>query len=358
MILLQDLPREVLLNILEKLDPSDICRLGSTCKYLQDLTMDEFLWTKIILKEFALKVQSDQMFSPKHFYRTVLHPYKSTIGVWKQTDSGYYGGLLKVSAHSDSIQFEKFKTPDSIEKNLMKEDVLKIYYQHGSNEPFIEVQNTQDSAEVIVTDDEGLKINLTTAGSNSNMNKYEKLEIIPNRSRLPICEGIYLGSFGPYGLKLIHLSLPQSRQFVGVQGIKITGGSNVPADEVTFRVTDDKCLDMTIEEQNSMANINRFATNPRYIDFNEDSLLDFVPPNDAFDMYGDIIPFTKCLGRWNCECQIASHGHQNPEFIPGHLIVFSQEYFAVLFNISNTYYNTDIAGFIILYKNVTKQVCE
>ena len=354
--MLQDLPVELLLGIMEKLEAIDICNLGSTCKNFHRLSLDECLWIKIISKEFSLNVRSDANFSPKHFYKTVLYTYKSTIGLWKQTNSRYYGRLLKITAYCDSLQLQYFETPDDIGGSFKKVDFVKISYQHESNEALSQIQNLQSgSAKVSLTDAGCLTVHLCGSDDDEDsfFYKYEKLEI-GLKTRLPIEEGIFLGSYGPHGIEVIQLSLPYFDNLNEAQGIKITGDPNIPAGKVTFRVIDDKCLDMTHEEQSSMSNINEFTRNPKHIEFREDLLLDFVPPIDAFNLNGDEIPFTKCVGRFNCECQIADHDYQNAKFIPGHFIIFNKNYFAVIFNMSNAEFAA--GGAIILYRNITKQL--
>ena len=130
------------------------------------------------------------------------------------------------------------------------------------------------------------------------------------------------------------------------QGVKLTGDPNISFGEITFRITDDRCLDMDRDDQSSMAKVEKFNEAPKYIeDYNQNTELDFVIPEDCFER--ETVPFKKCRGRWMAEGQIAQHGGYNPEFIPAHFILFNHEYFAVLF--------IELRS-IILFRRVTDQV--
>ena len=48
--LLQELPTELLLNIMCKLDPINIAALAQTCKHYHALSQAESLWINVILK--------------------------------------------------------------------------------------------------------------------------------------------------------------------------------------------------------------------------------------------------------------------------------------------------------------------
>ncbi len=132
-----------------------------------------------------------------------------------------------------------------------------------------------------------------------------------------------------------------------MQGVKITGDPNISFGEITFRITDDRCLDMDRDNQSSMANVEKFNDDPKYIEHfnNQNTELDFVIPTDCFER--ETVPFKKCRGRWMAEGQIAQHGGFNPEFIAAHFILFSHEHFAVRF--------IELRS-IILFRRVTGQV--
>jgi len=387
--MLQVLPIELQLSVMSYLNPGNLSALAATCKHFNFLSKDEFIWIEIIFREFAIKVKSRQDFSARHFYKTVLHKHKHILGVWNRTNLKFYGGILKVTALCDSIQFQELIPPHKIEGDFKIQDFMKISYKHDSDQPITQIQTkllNTNSSEIRSNDDE-LEFSLifqdseditenpadwrsvmtdfitTISGEGASMTdllmfrfietihsralyRYEKLQPGNNDLKLPIVEGLYLGTYGPHGMEVIQLTATSSPHLVrGAEGTKVTGDPNVSFGKVSFRVTDDRCLDMTKQEQDSMFEVERFSKNQKFIDYREDLSLDFVAPVDAHQR--EMLPFSKCIGRWNCECQIAQHGGYNASFIPGHFILFSQDYFAVLF--------IELRS-ISLYKRVTKQV--
>jgi len=388
--MLQDLPLELQLSVMTYLDPGNVSALSATCKHFCNLSTDESIWIKIIFREFGLKVKSRHDFSPRHFYKSVLHPHKHILGVWNRTNLKFYGGILKVTALSDSIRFQELIPPHKIEEDFKICDFMKICYSHDTEKPVTQIQtkilntksseircNEESELIFIFPDSEDITENpadwrsvmtdfiTTISGEGASMTdllmfrfietihsrslyRYKKLQHLNNDLKLPIVEGLYVGTYGGHGMEVIQLSKTSSEHLVcGAEGTKITGDPNVAFGKVSFRVTDDRCLDMTKEEQDSMFEVERFSRNPKFIDYRDDLSLVFAAPVDAHER--ETIPFSKCIGRWNCECQIAQHGGYNATFIPGHFILFSQDYFAVLF--------IELRS-LSLYKRVSKHIFE
>ena len=96
-----------------------------------------------------MKVKSKHDFSPRHFYKSVLHPHKHILGVWNRTNLKFYGGILKVTALSDSIRFQELIPPHKIEEDFKICDFMKICYSHDTEKPVTQIQtkilNTKSS---------------------------------------------------------------------------------------------------------------------------------------------------------------------------------------------------------------------
>ena len=78
-----------------------------------------------------------------------------------------------------------------------------------------------------------------------------------NIHKFPLTEGIFLGDYGAHGIEVVQLQIRQLPTTVaGTQGVKVTGDPNITFGEITFRITDDRCLDMTLDDQaNSSSNL-------------------------------------------------------------------------------------------------------
>ena len=82
----------------------------------------------------------------------------------------------------------------------------------------------------------------------------------------PLPEGLFKGDYGPHGVELIHLQVPETG-FKGLKGLKVTGDPNVPFDKITFEVDEDRCLNIPEEAQQSCNSIIQFHQDPQYVSY-------------------------------------------------------------------------------------------
>jgi len=148
--------------------------------------------------------------------------------------------------------------------------------------------------------------------------------------------GLFAGDYSVHGVEFINVGLVDDESSPGEQNIsllgrKVTGDPNVPFDKVTFEVDDPRCLNMSLEEQETTGNIGRFMEEPRYIEYQDGLRLPFKVPEDCNDAQYLPPGLNYCRGRWSCKCQVAYDNYQFPSMIPGNLIVFNQDLFAVIF---------------------------
>ena len=57
--MLEDLPPEVVDNILTYLDPIDILRIGWCCQKLQTIANNEQVWIKCALRKYSIDLRND-----------------------------------------------------------------------------------------------------------------------------------------------------------------------------------------------------------------------------------------------------------------------------------------------------------
>jgi len=151
-----------------------------------------------------------------------------------------------------------------------------------------------------------------------------------SQNKNPLAEGLFKGDYGPHGVELVHLQVPENR-IIGLKGTKVTGDPNVPFDKITFEVDEDRCLNIPEDVQQSCTSIIQFLQNPQYISYQEGLKLNFRLPEHCHGAENFPESLTHCKGRWSCKCQIAGNGFTDPEMIPGNFIMFNENLFAVLF---------------------------
>jgi len=133
---------------------------------------------------------------------------------------------------------------------------------------------------------------------------------------------------GLHGVEFINVGLVETESSPGERNIrllgrKVTADVIVPCDKVIFEVVDPRCLNMSLEEQETTQNIRRFMEEPRFIEYQEGLSLPFKVPEDFDDAQYLPPGLTHCRGRWSCTCHF-------PIMTPGNLIVFSEDLFAVI----------------------------
>eukprot|EP00088_Acartia_fossae_P034409 TRINITY_DN3532_c1_g1_i3.p1 TRINITY_DN3532_c1_g1~~TRINITY_DN3532_c1_g1_i3.p1 ORF type:complete len:393 (+),score=73.22 TRINITY_DN3532_c1_g1_i3:464-1642(+) len=388
--MLQNLPPEILITIFSNLDLPSITALTTTCKAFHDLCRNESIWANLSYRQFNVDLKVTATFSPRLFYRTLLYPYRKAVGVWQRKNLKHYGSILKVTPKSDGIHLQELVAPTKIFGDFKVFDFVKIGYDENSDKVVFENRSRfpkggracvkvngvaglsvifpeleessanpsewrQNITEFIETTygkgtqltDLGLHRFIETLQANS-FHRYEKLEPpLPNTQNLPITQGYFFGTYGDHGIEVVqvksfHLSPQTSSAISDIGGLKITGDPNIAAGQITFRIIDDKCLNLTLQDQESMAQVEKFDKTPRYVDYFDGLELDFRVPEDCHER--EKLDFQKCRGRWRCEGQIAQHGGYDARFIPAHFILFDEDYFSVLFI---------ELGSIVLYRRIT-----
>ena len=161
----------------------------------------------------------------------------------------------------------------------------------------------------------------------------------------PISPGIFKGTYGPHGVEIIRLeyrSMPsvEHRCEAVIVGEKLYGDRNVPSYQLTFKGYLNKPLTLTKEDQSNISKIKSFMNDDSQQEGKslptkdtKPNIQPFVLPVECECEYpldsSDI--FQSANWRFEATCQIASDMFQNPEWIDGNLVIFSEDMFGVIF---------------------------
>jgi len=352
--------------VMSHLSAKDLAAMSRVNHHFRKLTDDESIWIRLAQKDFDVRLHSSEEFSCRLSYQSVLYPYRGALGVWQRQNLKHYGGLLKVSLTDHYVSFDdlipelKVGEPSAFkrqpflrisrkrsEESAVIENLSKIAVTSNVKINLPSKDNSTLSVRLVDIKDATMKwsdmltefmklfggeneqnqLRLKKAYLSRSLYFYKKLPMNWAERKLPLKSGIFIASYGPHGTEVISLNVAETMK--GSEGVKVTGDPNVPFGEITFRLTEDECLDVPLDCQENTWLLEQFLMDPQYISYQEGLDLDFQVPRDCFGR--EDIPFKKCKGRWNCECQIARHGFVNPEFIPGNLVLFSDDLFAIHF---------------------------
>ena len=107
-----ELPTELQLMIMCRLSLGTLCACTQVCSELNLLAEDEEIWTSLARRDFGVRLPAASAdFSPKLFYRDVLHKYRRLLGLWQRRNLKHYGSLLRVSARGAALVFEEILPP-------------------------------------------------------------------------------------------------------------------------------------------------------------------------------------------------------------------------------------------------------
>ena len=379
--MLLNLPPEVVQFIVSTLSsPGDLCSLRLSCKKLRDYCDQDVVWSKLCRDQFGVSVSCQDYHSPRIFFQHFAYKFGPLVGLWQRRNLKFYGGLVKItfSQVNKSVLFKNLIPKSDIYENLEEQLFLTISF--GEDYQIVitnhDVLTSKEKAEIHFPDQDGcLSVAIpsmidyiaspaewrdlldhfrswdTTANTESALMKFvsvyhsrnmftysrvlspawvtehhrDRASGSPQLARL--APGLFKGMYGAHGVELVHLRDGQL--------VKVTGDPNVPFNQVTFRVTMGNKIVLPLEIQRNLDDVIEATVDgqeyPKYmIEGDDDSdTYDFVVPESMVERIP--IPWTKCLGRWVGEAQIAAHMFVNSSFIPANLILFSEDEFAVMF---------------------------
>ncbi len=109
----------------------------------------------------------------------------------------------------------------------------------------------------------------------------------------------------------------------------------MPCREVSFTGRIDDQIRLSADQQESIETLRTLELETIQWN-NEEGPADTAPqpfkvPRDCYARFPETIDTELCRSRFLCRCQVAGHNHLNPELIHGHLVVFDEDTFCVVF---------------------------
>jgi len=169
---------------------------------------------------------------------------------------------------------------------------------------------------------------------NRGLGVCERLDVIKECSSAkgskicPINPGLFKGTYGPHGIELILLRF--NRETTKLEGFKVTGDVNVPADENSFVADLNRPMVLTEEQQLTTRMLAQIDTH----DLPEEDAASqmagqiFRVPIDCYDRFADTP--TRCRARYHSLGQIAGHNYTGPSYTHNHFIVFDDNLFGIM----------------------------
>ena len=293
---LTNLPLEVLVRILENVDPNDIIdSVSLTCKQLNIASKVELLWEKVCFKHFGIDFgrSNREDGSPRLFYQKILRKYGQFLGP-NSCASQYirkYGSLFQLmyddawgllmiqwfppeepyvsrplrpykcfTIHRDKGQ-ETVRCWDDI--ILYKKCIFDTEWSEATLRIFpsslsLDVKSSQvfqkqSKYNSLATDyyrkdnerfleREGLRANMMSVQKYGTMKQKESPSMLftglttsksfRDGKRVPIKPGLFKGNYGDHGIEIIQLGFDDLGNGFG---LKITGDHNVPAMQNSFQ---------------------------------------------------------------------------------------------------------------------------
>jgi len=373
-------PLEILLHIFSHASVQDLSRLRQVCRRFQEVVDKEQVWIAKAKKDFSinLRVEAEKP-SPRTLFQHLIFRFKTLFGKWQRLNLRFYSSLaeFKWDPLTMSIALDNLLPSSKLSKPLDRVRFLQVGLEYDEGKWKTKITNldrmTNSQGVTMALDARSLDIMIPNTkdytispaewrellaefisrnpGGDTMSGLEMFVSLYHSRSHFsfgplfsndwldrhnfslpgtPIRPGLFQGTFGQHGIELVHLQI-FGATLEGARGVKVTGDSNVPFNEVAFRITDGvNCLDLSEEEQDSRELLQESLEVPRNVPYQDGLSLNFHVPRHMFKRE-ELKKWTSCKGRWAAEGQTAQHMFQNPEFIGAHFILFSEDEFAVMY---------------------------
>ena len=384
---IDELPLEVFEHVLSYLNGIDILKISWCNHLLRSIATNEQIWIKCALREYNIDLRNDASkdtsqnahicTSARVFTVKILMPIGTCLqNMWQLYNFEHFGGLAKLLYHHWSIYLVNFDPPKHphTENRLQPEILCRMYLNDQLqilSETFIANQkNSIVPQSLLETIDNGQTLKLYCSPVepihaeplielfqkrlgihfiemaaermdcrvrllNSGEQLFKPLETnsaIP--AFCPLRPGLFKGTYGSHGIEIINVMYENEMKII--TGRKVTGDPNIPFGKISFQASLDKPMFLTKEEQRSLDLIKSYMAENNTCDDdltqNKPSLNPFEPPyNCRIEPSLDRDIFQTEMWRFQATCQVAFHGYDNPRFIDGNLIVFSENTFGVIY---------------------------
>ena len=120
-ITLDNLPDEILVQILGYLNATDVPRVSLVNKRLKAISDDPSFWINAASRDYNVSLKSS--YSPKDIYQKLLHKFRGVLGLWQRKNLEYFSQLIRVFySHEDStIVFQHLVAPRSVNDDVIQD---------------------------------------------------------------------------------------------------------------------------------------------------------------------------------------------------------------------------------------------
>ncbi|XP_072013367.1 F-box only protein 31-like [Amphiura filiformis] len=326
-------------------------------------------------------------------YTKVLHPYGHILGTW-QPQMGPYGGLVSIRVQDGMLVAIQYLPPVDpkvclplrsrqlfhIRINEDKQTIVeclkgpngphKLQVLPGNGDAESEdnfsvlcskpdkhrlFESRQEELQNWIREEVGLEGHANLQHNFPNMhdhhiellrikyiilNQYDssclfkRLPTPVDNSDVPFKAGFFKGTYGGHGIEIVSVTYQDNK----LLGTKITGDPNVPARQLSIEAHLDEPMILTKTQQETLGNIEGLqkddvlVKDPKLLAHSQS----FAVPYGVHDRgMGEVasqigLQLDRCKRRYFATGLIAMHGFRNSSRTPCHLVVFSEDVFALL----------------------------
>ncbi|KAM7291709.1 F-box only protein 31-B [Ixodes scapularis] len=361
-------PPELLAKIFGFLPGKEIGRAAQVCRRFYEASQVEYVWRTRCAEEFSIKVKHVGDFSFRDVYAKLLHRYRFYLGLWQPQVSSYgglfqvkfdvqlvaivgrellpprdphfteplrprtlfrigldkprdvtcvggYGGPHEASINESSRDKFSFKCCDSSQHRHPsgKHQELRDWL-HEEASVSLDMHQFPHSQELLL-----MKFLILRQYDYSF--QYRRVRLQESPPGVPIRPGIFVGTYGTHGLELVQLEYLDGAS--KLRAVKLSGDPNVPCGQTTFEVVLQYGMELSLEQQASVASLDALDVRP-----GTGGPQPFRVPGDCHERFHQLP--RSCVARYHGLGQVAGHGFTNPSFSRGHWVVFSEDLFGFL----------------------------
>lgn len=376
MMIITELPSEVLLHLFTFLKGTDLALLRLSCNTFRDLISLDTVWMEKCIREFKIEsLEGWNVDTYYDLYTKVLHRYGFLLGLW-QAEMHPYGTMIHIQHEKGKLVGSETMAPcppqmhKAMRKKLMftvelnEENIVESFCHMGPNRLshkcniFAEDNNKnrvcfrccveaahrnpggmRREFEQFMMDESWEIEEAIFTGKIELLQKFRVLKKFEacfdlNRIILPADEpdavikpGLYKADYAMFGYELILVFYTDNKN--KIMGKKVTGDPRVPGGQIAFEGKMDEPIFLLGEHQESLASVEERGHDPipEGIHYKLLPEQDFFLPHDC--SYEGKIP-SSCTFRFHAMMNISPANVNTAFFLPSHLIVFNRKSFALL----------------------------
>ncbi|EEC12435.1 hypothetical protein IscW_ISCW008525 [Ixodes scapularis] len=304
-------PPELLAKIFGFLPGKEIGRAAQVCRRFYEASQVEYVWRTRCAEEFSIKVKHVGDFSFRDVYAKLLHRYRFYLGLWQPQVSSY-GGLFQVKSSRDKFSFKCCDSSQHRHPSGKHQELRDWLHEEASVS--LDMHQFPHSQELLL-----MKFLILRQYDYSF--QYRRVRLQESPPGVPIRPGIFVGTYGTHGLELVQLEYLDGAS--KLRAVKLSGDPNVPCGQTTFEVVLQYGMELSLEQQASVASLDALDVRP-----GTGGPQPFRVPGDCHERFHQLP--RSCVARYHGLGQVAGHGFTNPSFSRGHWVVFSEDLFGFL----------------------------